>query len=100
MKVYTLKFDKNKKREYSVDIKEFFEIYQSQKENPSYEYRKCATGYHLLIGAPLLVNIDGTYVKSDDLGKICKSSPFLLFNYLTLLKQPKEGYEVWRLIWV
>lgn len=99
MKTYTLKFDKNKKRDYAVDIKEFFEKWQPQEAHPEYEDRVCAKGYKMFIGTPILVNIDGTYIKSDDLPKICKSSSFLLFNYMTLLKQPKEGFETWRLIW-
>lgn len=98
-KVYTLRFDKSKRREYAVDVKEFFEKYQPKKEYQEYEYRVCAMGYKMLIGTPILINIDGTYVKSDDLPKICKSSPFLLYSYLSLLKNPSEGKEVWNLIW-
>ena len=99
MKVYTLKFDKTKKRKYAVDIKEFFDRYQSHKEYQEHEYRVAADGYKMLIGTPLLVNIDGTYVKAEDLPKICNSSPFLLYNYLSLLKNPQEGSEMWNLIW-
>ena len=92
MKYYILKFDKSKRREYSVDIKEYFEKYQIKKDNIS-------SGYKMLVGTPVLLNIEGTYVKSDDLPKICKSSPSLLYNYLSLLKNPSEGKEVWYLIW-
>lgn len=95
MKKITLKFDKSKRREYAVDIKEFFEKYQVKKDSIS-------SGYKMLIGTPVLLNIEGTYITMENACKICKSSGPVVSQYFLSLKHPEcdESTDIYyNLIW-
>ena len=89
MKKYFLKFDRKRRFDYAVDLKSFYKKYQTPEK-----------GYKLLVGTPILVNIQGTYVDISNLADIYVGPAKLLYEYISGIKMHDGKNEVWNLRWV
>jgi len=70
----------NRYKAKTVDLKEYYETYESSQRS-----------YKLLVGAPLLVNVEGSYVNANDLPNLVvnKSKLFAVNQWLIELKNPQ-----------
>ena len=100
MRKYVLRFDRNRRFEYAVDLNDFYEKYSVKKVYKEYDEQTMANGYKMLIGTPTLVNIEGTYVDINNLANIYKGPAQLLFNYISGVKTHENINELWELRWV
>lgn len=64
-----------------VDLKEYYETYDSNRQT-----------YAMLKGAPLLVNVQGSYVKANDLPNLVVNKRFVIIvnQWLLELRNPIE----------
>ena len=64
-----------------VDLKEYYETYDSNRQT-----------YALLKGAPLLVNVQGSYIKANDLPNLVVNKRFVIVvnQWLLSLRSPIE----------
>jgi len=71
----------NRYKAKTVDLKEYYETYDNNRQT-----------YKLLKGAPLLVNVQGSYVKADDLPKLVVNKRFIIIvnQFLLELINPTE----------
>ena len=75
-----------------VDLKAYYETYDNNRQT-----------YKLLKGAPLLVNVQGSYVEANDLPKlVCNKRNAIIVNqWLLELKNPTDTdcYTVLNFVW-
>lgn len=75
-----------------VNLKEFYETYDSNRQT-----------YALLKGAPLLVNVQGSYVKANDLPNLVCNKRFVIIvnQWLLELRNPidKDNRKVLNFVW-
>lgn len=62
-----------------IDLKEFYAKYDSK------------IGYKLLSGAPLVISIEGTYIKVDDLTNLVvnRSKAYIVNQWITEIRNPR-----------
>ncbi len=76
-------------------------IYLNRHKAKKYDYKEFmakydadVNKYNLLAGAPILVNVEGTYINANQLLELCKPSiKMTVSNYIESLKCPTSEYH-------